>query len=242
VVRAPLGKGRAVALTLERCDSEYVCFVDADIERSSVNIPRALREAIAAEQLDMVVGDIYWPGELFPYTRLGIYEPLVRELFPEALERTGRHPFSGFRALRPDLPVASLPRGFAVEAYLNVLCATTGRRIGVLDVGVYEGPVRLKPGLGFEVAEAILDLAEEHGRLDPRLRPRWDAWVDRVMAVIDSQPLNGRPDAHYRARLAAAAARPLPASSPVAPLEEAPGNVGFRTRGGPGGYLRARKA
>jgi hypothetical protein len=213
VIPAPLGKGRAVAEAINRCDTSHICFLDGDLESSSANIPLTLRRALADDDADMIVAEFSWPAKLFAGAVIGVYRPLVSRLFPEALDRYGAMPFSGFRILRSDLPVGSLPSGFGLETYLNVLCAVRGLRTGVVDVGVFNGPVRTKPELGLEVAQVLLDMATAHGRLDERLRPEWDAWVAAVMEVLWTQPEPDDPPRDYPARLAAVASRPTPATS-----------------------------
>jgi glycosyltransferase involved in cell wall biosynthesis len=209
VVNAPLGKGRALATALARCETPYICFLDGDIEYSSANIPISLREALFDEPADMIVADFEWPNRRFNVSMTGIYWPLSRALFPEA--DFGRIPYSGFRLLRADLPVGALPAGFGVESYLNTLAIARGWRARTIDVGEYRGPVRRKPDLGWESAEAILDVAEAHGRLDPELRPRWDEWVAETMRVVAAQPDPSKdPPEEYRERLSAAAGRPFP--------------------------------
>jgi glucosyl-3-phosphoglycerate synthase len=209
VVGAPLGKGEAMALAIARCETTYICFVDADIEFSDANIPLSLRRALAEEPADMIVADFVWPSKRFSHAVVGVYRPLVAALFPEAHERFGGFPFSGFRVLRTDLPLGSLPPGFGVETHLNVLCAAERLRTRVIDVGMYEGPVRAKPTLPKEVGDAILDLAEAYGRLEPGRRRLWDAWVDEVAAVARTQT-PGDPSEDYLDRFAAATSRSLP--------------------------------
>ena len=55
-------------------------------------------------------------------------------------------------------------------------------------------------------ADAILDLAEEHGRLHPDDRERWDAWAAGVAAVIRDRPERG-PLEDFQVRLSEAASR-----------------------------------
>lgn len=210
VVRAPLGKGRAIAVAIERCETSHICLLDGDVEHSDENIPLTLRRALDEDPADMIVADFEWPARPFLNALPGVYRPFVGALFPEALESFGRVPFSGFRLLRTDLPLGSLPPGFAVETYLNLLCALNGLRTRVVDVGAYAGPIRPKRELGQEVGELILAMAEAHGRLDPSLRPLWETWLGGVMEVLRDRPEPGAPETRYRERLAAAAARPLP--------------------------------
>ena len=208
VVEAPLGKGRAMAAAIERCESDHICFVDADLEGSTRNIPLALREALDGTDPDMVVAEFDWPEKRLSAT-VAVYMPLVEALFPEAMERVGRVPFSGFRVLRTSLDL-DLPPGYGVETYLNLLAVVDDLRVEVVDVGRYTGAVRAKRDLGDEVAGVILDMAEADGRLDPALRGRWEAWVEPVSEILRTQPESDEPQGDYPERLMAAAGRPLP--------------------------------
>lgn len=210
IVEAPLGKGRAVALAIGRCETPYVCLLDADIEHSTKNIPLTLAQALEEEPADMLVGEYEWPGRRVWHSMRAVYGTLVPALFPETLERVGRMPYSGFRLLRADLPLGAIPEGFGLESHLNVLSGALDWRVRPVDIGLYTGPTRRKPELGREVGEAVLDVAVAHGRLDPALRPQWDAWLADLMAVLLAQPPIGAPQDGYQDRLAAAAARPLP--------------------------------
>jgi hypothetical protein len=69
--------------------------------------------------------------------------------------------------------------------------------------------------MGQEVGEVILDMAEANARLDPVLRPQWDAWLHDTVDVLRTQPDPGEPPGDYPERLAAAAARPLPLAVPA---------------------------
>jgi glucosyl-3-phosphoglycerate synthase len=211
VVEAPLGKGQAVAAALERCDTAYLCLIDGDIEHSERNIPLALRDALVDEPAHMILGDFEWRGRRMNHSIAGVYRPLVGALFPEALERFGRIPYSGFRILRADLPLGPLPPGWAVETYLNLVCHVNGWPTRVIELGEYAGPLRRKPLLGYEVGGAILDLAEADGRLDPALRPRWDDWLEGIMQVLVEQlPPGEEPGEEYLERHKAARSRPFP--------------------------------
>lgn len=213
VVSAPLGKGRAIATALERCHGDYLCLVDADVQYSSANIPLQLREAAAATDADMVIGEDAHPSRKRRSVTPAIYRPLVGALFPEARRPAMRKPLSGFRVLRRGTDVGALPSGYGVEAHLNVQVAAIGGRIVLCPLGDQRGPLRgylNVASIGAEVATAILDLAELHGRLDPSMRHRWDDWIESALEVIRDQPAEGADDDDYLRRLRAASARPLP--------------------------------
>jgi glucosyl-3-phosphoglycerate synthase len=211
LIHAPAGKGRAMAAAVERCDTSHICFLDADLVSTTQPVALALREGLERTGASMIVADFDWRGG--PGVRshvVALWRPLAGELFPEALAIAPRFPLSGFRVLEIDLAGRPLPPGFGVEAHLNVRAAVEGRRIATVDVGEFVGAVRRQPALSTDMATAIFDLAEAHGRLDAELRPRWEAWVEEVDAVIASRPPNGGPLGDWRARLAAAARRPRP--------------------------------
>jgi glucosyl-3-phosphoglycerate synthase len=211
VVSAPLGKGRAIGAALDRCETAHICLIDGDIIESSRNIPLRLREALREDPAHMILGDFEWPARKLNHSIQGVYRPLVRGLFPEALERFGVIPYSGFRILRADLPWGQLPPGWGIETYLNLLCTARGWPTRVVDVGRYAGPLRRKPELGWEVGRTIFDLAEANGRLDADLRPLWEEWLAGVMKVMATQPHPGvEPSQEYLARHEAARTRPLP--------------------------------
>jgi glucosyl-3-phosphoglycerate synthase len=211
VIEAPLGKGRALAAALARCETSHICFVDGDIEYSSQNIPLSLRDALLEKPADMILADFAWPARKLNHSIDGVYRPLVAGLFPEALERFGKMTYSGFRVLRTDLPLGTLPPGWGVETHLNLVCTANDWPTRVIHIGDYVGPIRRKPELGWEVGGTILDVAEADGRLDPALRPRWEEWLAGIMAVLATQPHPGEePSEEYLARHRAARTRPLP--------------------------------
>ncbi|MGH9026579.1 MAG: glycosyltransferase [Acidimicrobiia bacterium] len=213
VVSAPLGKGRAMATALARCRDGYMCFVDADLEASEVNIPQRLREVAAASGADMVVGAFHEPKRRLAVTP-GLYLPLLRSLFPERVDDLS-FPLSGFRALRTGLPIRPLPPGYGAETHLNVEVPSAGCQLVECELGVFQGNLRDYaniPTIGTDVAAALLDLGEAHGRLAPAARPAWNAWAADVVAVLRSQPPVGADDSAYVEDLLAAAARPLPST------------------------------
>lgn len=219
VLSAPAGKGRALAQVLSQVQTERVILVDADIERTSTNIPRSLRNAAERSGADLVVAEFEEPRLKVRHSSRYVWRPLVRALFPEADGRFGRTPLSGFRVLRTGTELGSIPPEFGAETHLNLVVAAAGGSVQVADVGTYWGPVRPKPRLGLEVGAAILDLAHARGRLDAELRPRWDEWVRGVVQVVvegarwtveGSEPRDTSADPDYIERLEAAAGRPLP--------------------------------
>jgi glucosyl-3-phosphoglycerate synthase len=208
VLRAPLGKGRAVAAAIGEHADGWLILVDADIEESAVSIPAALRDAAERSSADMILGQVDSPGKRRSITP-HLYEPLVRALFPETPELD--RPLSGFRALRAGLALGDLPEGYGAEAHMNVQVAVAGGRIETVPLGVYRGPVRGYAHIGRaarDIAGALLDLGVAHGRITDR--PGWEAWTGRVLAAIDDQPGEGADDTAYFRALRAAAAAPLP--------------------------------
>jgi glucosyl-3-phosphoglycerate synthase len=210
VLRAPLGKGNATQTASAACGDGYLCLLDGDIESSSSNIPAALRDRLSEGEAEMIVGEFEEPRRRVTVVTTAIYEPLTEALFPEAANSYGRTPLTGFRLLRAGLPLGQVPRGFGVEAHLNLVMAADGRRTAVARVGTYYGPFRRKPDLGLEVAAAIFDFAEAKCRLDHRARPMWDRWVRGVLEVVHRQPPEDVPLGDYVDRLRAAASTPLP--------------------------------
>lgn len=210
VIHAPLGKGSAMQTALDRCETESICFLDADICGASRNIAAVLRRAVTEVGADLIVGDFCDEQRGILSNTLGVYAPLVDSLFPEARGRFGSKPLTGFRVLRVARAPHDLPSGFGIEAHLNVALALDRASISVAQIGRYRGRFRYKPMMGWEIAAPLLDLAEQYGRIDSRLRTRWESWVEQVVRVIAgyrNEP--GRRDAFYHA-LTRAAARPRP--------------------------------
>lgn len=218
VVEAPSGKGRAIARALREVTTEYVVLLDADIDRPTPNIPLALRKVVERTGADLVVAEFDEPKMQLRHTTRYVWGPLVARLFPEAHQRFGCTPLSGFRALRAGQDLGRIPPGFAVEAHINLAVAAAGGAVELAEVGAYWGPVRPKTRLGSEVGAAVLDHAERLGRLDSEMRPRWDRWVEAiVLIVVEGPPAAGDAaspsnlaEPGYVARLEAAVSRPLP--------------------------------
>jgi glycosyltransferase involved in cell wall biosynthesis len=212
-VKAPRGKGAAIASAWEQCETEYIAFLDGDMQSSSRNFFDALCAGVEATGADLVVGVYTEPVRRWAVTP-GIYLPLVDALFADAHERGGIEiPLSGLRAWRTSIDVGALPNGYGVETHLNLVAALAGYRIANWELGEFVGPLRgfaNLPGMGREIGAAILDLAERHDRLSHAARPAWDEWVENVVAVIATMPPPDGDFSEYRERLAVAAARPLP--------------------------------
>lgn len=213
VLRAPLGKGRAMAAAVERCETSHICFLDADVVETTRNAPLTLREGLEQSGADMVVAEFAWPAKgVLPLTTT-IWRPLAGDLFPDALATAPRFPLSGLRVLDVEL-ARGLPSGFGVEAHLNLMGALDSRTTATVDVGVLVGPVRLHASMYHEVAEAILDLAEARGRLERDMRPSWDAWVSETAAAIgECRSGPGITAERFTEELATLATRPRPPRS-----------------------------
>jgi D-inositol-3-phosphate glycosyltransferase len=212
VLRAPLGKGRAVHAALGRCGGEFVCLVDADIIHSERNIAATLRDALEDEPADLLIGEYDEPERRRVVTPW-IYRPLVSALFPEVASLQLRNPLSGFRVLRSGLDLPPIPPGYGVETHVDLVVVLDGGRVGRCRVGRFEGPLRdyaNVPVIAADVAAAVLDLAVDRGRLGRAERRVWDAWVADVIDVVRDQPPAGADDAQFLADLAAVASRPLP--------------------------------
>jgi glucosyl-3-phosphoglycerate synthase len=219
VLRAPAGKGRAIARVLGEVTTDYLVLLDADIDRTTSNIAARLRDAVERTGPDLVVAEFEEPLLQVRDSSRYVWRPLVEALFPEAHERFGRTPLSGFRALRTGVDLGRLPPGFGVETHVNLAVAVGGGSVQVEDVGTYWGPVRSKPLLPRDVGTAILDVAEAEGRLDRRSRAAWDAWVERIVAIVVERatratdgptPAENVAEPDYVGRLQAASSRPLP--------------------------------
>jgi glucosyl-3-phosphoglycerate synthase len=213
-VRAPRGKGRAVAIAAERLRGERVCFFDADFESSSRNIACALRETLVDTGADMVVGRFDEPARLRVVTP-AVYMPLVRALFPEAIDYVGPQPLSGFRAMDLHEPLGAVPPGYGLEAHVNIRFAMEGRQNVSIELGEYRGRLRAYanvPAIAADVARAVLELAQAYHRLDAELRPRWEAWTGPVFGLVRSHAARAMSDESFEARVAELAARPLPAT------------------------------
>ena len=207
VVGAPLGKGSAVAAAVERCETQYVCVIDADLERTTRNVPTTLREALEETGADMVVGEFEWLEKPFRPATTTVWDPLTRSLFPEAINTVPLVPLSGFRVFDVELAREPLPPGFGLEVHLNIVGSLDGRRTATADIGRYTGTVRPNPELPADIGRAILDLAVTRGRLAPSARPLWDAWLEPVLELIGATTPD---DMEGRRMLEEAAARPLP--------------------------------
>lgn len=213
VVEAPVGKGAAVRHLLTQVETPWVILLDADLVDSETNLALPLAEAVREDPgASCVLGDFVdrEPGVL-SCTR-GIYQPLVRALFPAA-EGLGRHPLTGFRAIaiEPLGDLSEVPDDFGLEAHFNIRAARSGRRLSVVELGWYEGRFLYKPLMGLEIGRAILDEAERAGLITAETRPEWDDWVRQVVDVIAPYRGDHEGRADYERRLDQVAARPTPA-------------------------------
>lgn len=212
VVRGPVGKGAAMNAAVARTDTEWVCFLDADLVASQVNIPEVLRKAAdsAGRDADHIVGDYEYD---YPGTILGstftIYEPLAAEFFPE-IGHLGANSLTGYRAIRRSVIQTPLPADFGVEAFLNISIAVGGGRASVCHLGEVES--RCRPhgaAMPRAIGESMLNAAVAYGRLDPDARPGWEGWLDEGVAALSGQTANGGRSATL-ARLFSAVRRPMP--------------------------------
>lgn len=213
VLTAPLGKGAAMAAAARATTTAWLCFMDADIIESQRNIPLTLRHGIeqAPEGTAMVIADFDDPPpKPILSATIALYAPLVRALIPEAENRFGSRPLSGFRAIRPWLIGVDAPGDFGIEAYLNVTAALTGQHVVLTHIGMFKQRFRYKSNMGWEIADAILDAATAHGRLASGARDQWDRWVERVLSVIRGYHGEESAQADYLDHLTAAAGEPLP--------------------------------
>ena len=210
-IAAPLGKGRAMEQAIAQCDTRYICFIDGDIHGSARNIPAALAEAVRTQDATMVVGEFGDPENAVLSNTIAVYRPLVARFFPEAAERYGRRPLTGFRVLDATVEWGALPPGFGVETHLNIVAALVpGARLTVRDIGDYHGRFLYKPSMGFEIAEPILDWAVKLGRLAADARPQWEEWVRERVSYIATYRGDQQSRERFRAGLLELAGRPLP--------------------------------
>jgi glucosyl-3-phosphoglycerate synthase len=218
VIEAPIGKGRAMAAVVDQCDTDYICFLDADWFEWTVEVPAVLRAEAISTGAGMVVGAYVDDRRrlIQPY----VYWPLVDALFPDYGRLCDPTPLSGMRVIDPALVRKPLPLGYGVETYLNLTFASVGHEIAVVDLGALRGPLRDYGNVqevGLVAATEILDFAVGCGRLDRAQRPAWDLWVARVLEAIGLPPLPGEPDEAYLAAVAATAAHPLPQARVLEP-------------------------
>lgn len=211
VLDAPLGEGRAVAKALAQCTTTYLCLVDADIEYATKNIPDVMCKTVDSRRPDLLVGDFNTGKQVSILSNtVGVYKPLVAAIFPESVDRFGSKPLTGFRVLRSDFDWGALPPDFGVEAYLNLVASASGARTSVVDIGEYHGPFKYKPRMGAEIGRAILDLAENTGRIDHECRAAWDSWVEDVVEHVGSYHGDESGRTEYVNVLLELAARPTP--------------------------------
>ncbi|WP_169734141.1 glycosyltransferase family 2 protein [Hamadaea tsunoensis] len=210
VLAGPIGKGAAMNAALRVIDTQWVCFLDADLGSSPENVPALLRAAAVNGTADHIAGDWEYadPGTILSNT-FTLYEPLVSRFFPEVAGRLGANSLTGYRAVRRRYLNSVLPNDFGVEAHINITVATAGGTCAVQHLGVIASRFRHKPAMGSEIAAAVLRLAVSSGRLDARDRPMWNEWViEGVAAIAGIDAAGGRSQA--LAGLFAAIRRPMP--------------------------------
>ena len=226
VVAAPIGKGRAMSRALERCVDGFICFMDADIRESSVTTPLVLKRAILETGAEVALGS-FRPVDRRRSVYAGIYRPFVGALFPEVIDRLGVTPMCGFRAWDASLHGSGPARttGWDHSTWSSPSAAGGSSWSSSVTCARSRGYAHV-PEIGVGVSDAILDMAEAEGRLDPPLRPLWEAWVASVLELIRSQPGEGERDDDYIRELMARAARPLP------PARVGKATVGTSMKGG----------
>jgi len=210
VLHAPLGKGRAMAAAMATATTDYLCFLDADARRVDVNIAAHLRAEACRTRATMVVAAFVEPGRRRAVTT-AIYDPLADALFPEVRASRPTKPLSGFRAVRTDLPLGTLPPGYGIEAHLNIEVPLAGGTIAGCDVGTFEGKVRDYTNLSAiasDVAAALLDAGVAHSRLALDRRAEWEGWLEPMAALVARRAAH--PTVEDADELAALAARPCP--------------------------------
>jgi glucosyl-3-phosphoglycerate synthase len=212
VLGGPPGKGAAMAAAVPLVDTPWVCFLDADLFSSAVNVPAKLRHAAVSGNADHVLGDYeYDDAATILASTFVIYEPLVGEFFPEASSLCV-NALTGYRAIRRTYLDGRWPPDFGVESYLNIVTAMNGGTTAVSHLGVITSRFKYKPDMSREIGRTILDLAAAYDRLDPDARHRWDAWVDGAVPAIRAVGgAEGR--SAILKRLFAAARRPMPSGA-----------------------------
>ncbi|MBM9506816.1 glycosyltransferase family 2 protein [Actinacidiphila acididurans] len=213
VLHGPRGKGAAMNTALAAVRTQWVCFLDADLVSSTQNVPAALRKAADTSSADHVVGDYEYdyPGTILSST-FTIYEPLAAALFPE-VGHLGANSLTGYRAIRTSRIQHPLPPDFAVETYLNISLALAGGTAEVCHLGTITSRFRHNGGsMARQIGRAVLDMAEQYGRLEPHDRPAWDRWLEEGIAAITPQTADSGRSATL-ARLFTAVRRPMPTAN-----------------------------
>ena len=100
VISAAVGKGLAMAAAAAVAESEWICFLDADVPTGSPNYAARLREASERTEADHVLGEYQDEQPAVPSSTFAIYDPLVAIFFPEAGGKFGSKPLTGFRVIR----------------------------------------------------------------------------------------------------------------------------------------------
>lgn len=212
VLTAPAGKGQAMAIAAEAANTDWICFLDADVPEGSPNYAACLRQAAEQNGADHLLGEYQDQKTAVMSNTIALYEPLVSSLFPEAAGKFGNRPLTGFRMIRRAfLRPEDFPPDFGIEAHLNIDVLMSGGTHKVVPIGHYESRFRYKPHMGSEIAGAILDLAQCYGRLAADARPGWDQWVGEAIDVISAYRGTDQERPAFQQRLVALAHRPTPA-------------------------------
>jgi glucosyl-3-phosphoglycerate synthase len=143
----------------------------------------------------------------------------VGALFPDVAAVCEPRPITGFRILAPGRLPAGLPEGYGVETFLNLRLALDGLLIEVVDLGLYDGPLKAYANIeriALDMRAAILDLAQAEGRLAASMRPAWEEWSAAVIDHTHALPVPPTGRADFEERLMELVARPLPATRPTA--------------------------
>jgi glucosyl-3-phosphoglycerate synthase len=217
VIRAPAGKGRAMAAAWHRARGDHICFLDADVLSMERNVAVVLRDLVEVADPDLAIADFDEPGRRRAVTP-AIYRPLRAALFGDLAGGDAPSPLSGFRAVRTARPMRPLPPGYGAEVHLELEVAVTGGRIVRGHAGRFSGKLREYrnvAAIAADVATAILDAAEAHGRLDRDRRPEWDAWVQPIVDHLRVQPPIDADATAHTAALLELGQRALPPSGCV---------------------------
>jgi glucosyl-3-phosphoglycerate synthase len=212
VLRGPIGKGAAMRAGVDACpESDWVCFLDADMVDAEHNIAERLADrARIAGAPDQIVGDFDDGLHAVMTLTHGFYEPLVAALFPEVAGAFGSKPLTGFRVVRRERLVGEpIPPDYGVESYLNICITLAAGPPEVVHLGRFDGKMKVNRLRVYEITDVVLDLAVRFGRLRPEERSAWQSWVDEAYLVVEAWDPDGDQET-YRQQITAVARRPTP--------------------------------